>query len=33
MDRLVLAAARATESRLLSSDDVMDGFGVDRVWD
>lgn len=33
MDRLVLAAARATGSRLLSSDDVLDGFGVDRVWD
>ena len=33
MDRLVLAAARATQSRLLSSDDVLDGFGVERVWD
>jgi PIN domain nuclease of toxin-antitoxin system len=33
MDRLVLAAARATRSRLVSSDAVLDGFGVERVWD
>ena len=33
MDRLVLAAARATHSRLVSSDDALDGFGVERVWD
>lgn len=33
MDRLVLAAARATRSRLVSSDEVLDGFGVERVWD
>jgi len=33
MDRLVLAAARATRSRLVSSDDVLDGFGVERIWD
>jgi len=33
MDRLVLAAARATESRLVSADQALDGFGVDRVWE
>lgn len=33
MDRLVVAAARATRSRLVSVDDAMDGFGVERVWD
>lgn len=33
MDRLVLAAARATRSPLVSSDDALDGFGVERVWD
>ena len=33
MDRLVLAAARATRSRLVSSDDLLDGFGVERLWD
>jgi PIN domain nuclease of toxin-antitoxin system len=33
MDRLILAAARATGSRLLSSDGAFDGFGVERVWD
>jgi PIN domain nuclease of toxin-antitoxin system len=33
MDRLVLAAARATRSRLISSDDALDGFGVERLWD
>lgn len=33
MDRLVLAAARATRARLVSSDDGLDGFGVERLWD
>jgi PIN domain nuclease of toxin-antitoxin system len=33
MDRLVVAAARATRSRLLSIDDTMDGYGVERLWD
>lgn len=33
MDRLVLAAARATRSRLVSADDGLDGFDVDRIWD
>lgn len=33
MDRLVLSAARATRSRLVSSDAALDGFGVERVWD
>jgi PIN domain nuclease of toxin-antitoxin system len=33
MDRLVVAAARATRSRLVSVDDAMDGFGVERLWD
>jgi PIN domain nuclease of toxin-antitoxin system len=33
MDRLVLAAALATGSRLVSADRAMDGFGVERVWD
>lgn len=33
MDRLVLAAARVTGSRLVSVDDAFDGFGVERVWD
>jgi PIN domain nuclease of toxin-antitoxin system len=33
MDRLVLAAARATHSRLVSADGALDGFGVERVWD
>jgi PIN domain nuclease of toxin-antitoxin system len=33
MDRLVLAAARATGSDLVSSDDALDGFGVERLWD
>jgi hypothetical protein len=32
-DRLVMAAARATGSRLLSADRALDGFGVQRVWD
>jgi PIN domain nuclease of toxin-antitoxin system len=33
MDRLVVAAARATRSRLISSDHRLDGYGVDRIWD
>ena len=33
MDRLVLAAARATGARLISADDALDGFGVERLWD
>ncbi len=33
MDRLVVAAARATRSRLMSADETLDGHGVERVWD
>jgi PIN domain nuclease of toxin-antitoxin system len=33
IDRLVLAAARATAARLVSIDAALDGFGVRRVWD
>jgi len=33
MDRMILSAARATGSRLISRDDHLDGFGVERVWD
>jgi PIN domain nuclease of toxin-antitoxin system len=33
MDHMILAAARATGSRLISSDESMDGFGIERVWD
>ena len=33
MDRIILAAARATSSRLLSADEALDGHGVERVWD
>ncbi len=33
MDRMIVAAARATGSRLISSDQALDGFGVERVWD
>jgi PIN domain nuclease of toxin-antitoxin system len=33
MDRLILAAARATGSRLVSADEALGGHGVDRVWD
>jgi PIN domain nuclease of toxin-antitoxin system len=33
MDRLVLAAAAATRSRLVSRDEALDGHGVERVWD
>jgi PIN domain nuclease of toxin-antitoxin system len=33
LDRLVLAAARATNSRLVSADMALDGHGVERIWD
>ena len=33
MDRLILTAARATSSRLLSADEALDGHGVERVWE
>lgn len=33
IDRLVLAAARATSARLVSVDVALDGFGVQRVWE
>ena len=33
MDRLVVAAARATLSPVLSVDAALDGFGVERIWD
>jgi len=33
VDRLVVAAARATRSRLISIDGAMDGLGVERVRD
>lgn len=33
MDRLILAAARATGSRLVSADGALDGQGVERIWD
>ena len=33
MDRLIVAAAIATGSRLISSDEKLDGYGVDRIWD
>lgn len=32
MDRMLLAAAKATGSRLVSADRALDGHGVDRVW-
>jgi PIN domain nuclease of toxin-antitoxin system len=32
LDRLVLAAARATGSTLVSADAALDGFDVERVW-
>ncbi len=31
MDRMILSAARATGSRLISSDEALDGFGIERV--
>jgi PIN domain nuclease of toxin-antitoxin system len=33
MDRMVLAAARVSGAKLVSSDAVFDGRGVERVWD
>jgi PIN domain nuclease of toxin-antitoxin system len=33
MDRMLLAAARVCADRLVSSDGVFDGNGVERVWD
>ena len=33
MDRMIVSAARATGSRLISRDDALDGFGIERVWD
>jgi len=33
IDRLILAASKATGSRLISRDVVLDGHGVERVWD
>ena len=33
LDRLIIASARATQSRLLSADEALDGDGVERVWD
>lgn len=33
MDRLVMAAARATGSRLVSNDQTLSGHGVERLWD
>jgi len=33
IDRLVLAAARASGARLISTDAALEGFGVERVWD
>ena len=33
MDRLILAAARATGSRLVSGDEALAGHGVERLWE
>jgi len=33
MDRLIVAAARATGSSPVSPDDSLGGYGVDRIWD
>ena len=33
MDRMVLAAARVSGGKLVSSDGAFDGLGVERVWD
>ena len=32
MDRMIAAAARVREARLVSSDEVFDGY-LDRIWD
>ena len=33
MDRLILAASRATRSRLVSRDARLDGHGIERLWE
>jgi PIN domain nuclease of toxin-antitoxin system len=33
MDRMIVAAARATGSRLISSDAKLSGHGIERIWD
>jgi PIN domain nuclease of toxin-antitoxin system len=33
IDRMVLAAARVGGAKLVSSDEVFDGAGIERVWD
>jgi PIN domain nuclease of toxin-antitoxin system len=33
LDRLILAAARATGSRLVSADEILGHYGVERLWD
>jgi len=33
MDRMIVAAARVTGARLVSSDTTLSGQGVDRVWE
>ena len=33
MDRMLLAAARVSGAKLVSSDEVFDGRGVERLWD
>ena len=33
IDRMVLAAARVGGAKLVSSDEVFDGTGIERVWD
>ena len=33
MDRMIVAAARTTGSRLVSADPALAGHGVQRVWD
>jgi PIN domain nuclease of toxin-antitoxin system len=33
LDRLILAAARATRSRLISADQALGGHGVECLWD
>ncbi len=33
MDRLIVAAARVTGSRIVSSDEALSGHGPERVWD
>lgn len=32
-DRLIVSAARVTASKLVSCDEALEGFGVDRLWD